>query len=136
MTATASAPSISRGRLIAARIGLVLSGLMSVPNVINGGLQLLGNRESSDGQTIPLWVGASLFVAGVITLIGLIPAWRGSNTATWAVALSRVSELTALTVFLDWFPAADDEKPFYVVIAAVGLALGLLVLCGLRKRPS
>ena len=135
MTVTAT-PDITRSRKIAARIGLTLSGLMCIPNVINGVGQLfLDNRDYGD-ETIPLWVGVSLLVAGVITLVGVVPAWRGNNAATWAVALSRISELSALTVFLDWFPAKDAEKPFYIVIAAVGLVLGLLVLCGLRKPAA
>lgn len=136
MTVTASPPNtLGRGRLITARIGLVLAGLMALPNLVNGATQLFADRQH-DAETIPLWVGLSLAVAGLVTVVLLVPAWRGVDSATWAVALSRMSEISALTVFLGWFPAEDSEKPFYVVIAAVGVGLGLLVLCGLRGRAS
>lgn len=122
------------GWRIAARAGLVLAALQAVPNTLNGGVQVFGGGLEVDGETVPLWVGLSLLVAGLVTLVALVPAWRGDGRAIWAVALSRFSEVTGLLVLVDAFPVEEGAEGFYVVLAVVSVAIGLLVLMNLRPR--
>jgi hypothetical protein len=125
MTSTATpSPTTPRTTTTATRVGLVIAGLLGLGDLYNAYTQW--SEDAGDAF-------AYLSLAfGVVTLI-LIPfAWRGSTRAGWAVAIIRVvSSLLGLPAFfIPGIPA-----PF-VVAAAVGilLAVASAVLILARKR--
>ncbi|CAN5335147.1 hypothetical protein BH11ACT3_BH11ACT3_18940 [soil metagenome] len=125
MTSTTSAPvTTSRKTTIAARVGLVLAGLLAIGDLFNG-----YSQWSEDAGDAFAYVSLAF---GIATLV-LIPfAWRGSSRAGWAVAILRVvSSLIGLPVFfIPGIPAP------VIITVAVGIVLAVVsaVLILVRKR--
>jgi hypothetical protein len=108
---------------IAIRIGLVLAGLLSLGDLVNAYTQWSENAGDA-------FAYVSL-AFGLITLV-LIPfAWRGSSRAGWAVAILRVvSSLLGLPAFF----IAGIPAPF-VIAAAVGILLAIISAVLILVRP-
>jgi hypothetical protein len=125
MTSTSTpAVTTTRKTTIAARVGLVLAGLLSLGDLFNA-----YSQWSDDAGDAFAYVSLAF---GIVTLV-LIPfAWRGSSRAGWGVAITRVlSSLLGLPAFfIPGIPA-----PF-VIAAAVGILLSIVsaVLILARKR--
>ena len=123
---------------VASRVGLVLAGIMSVFNVINGVGSLLDPRFGQVDSTVaaqPAWMSIALIVFGTATLAAIVPAWRANRTAIWVVVVSRLAEAWSAIV-LPFLPDAPDGiVAFAVIIIVVGTAISGLVALGLRQ-PS
>nr|WP_055504680.1 hypothetical protein [Nonomuraea pusilla] len=93
--------------------GLVLGGLL--------GLFDVAALPFGDGEHPPFAVAVVGAVLGLVTLGGVVAAWRGRRAGTAAVIVSRLlSGLTAVPAFF-----ADGVPPEAVGGAAVGVVLTL-----------
>ena len=131
-------PQPSNRWRVASRVGLVLAGIMSVFNVINGVGSLLDPRFGQVDSTVaaqPAWMSIALIVFGTVTLAAIVPAWRANRTAILVVVVSRLAEAWSAIV-LPFLPDAPDGiVAFAVIIIVVGTAISGLVALGLRQ-PS
>ena len=107
--------------------GLVIAGLLGLGEIIT---LLAGN-----GETPPVEVAAVGAGLGLITVVALYPAWRGSRGAITAIIVTRLlSAVTALPAFF-----VDDVPGAAVAAAAVGVvaALAAVALLATRlRRPA
>ena len=107
--------------------GLVLAVLL--------GLGDLTTPLTSDGEHPPMSVGIACAVLGLITLVGVVLAWRGSRGGITAIVVTRVlSALTAVPAFL-----ADGVPAAIMAVAAVGIALNALsifLVAARLRRPA
>lgn len=105
---------MTRGAPVTA--GLVLLGLLSLLDV--AGIAL------TDGEHPPMAVAVLGAALGVISLVLLVPAWRGGRGALIGlVAVRIVSALTAVPAFL------GSGVPVPVVVAAAGIVVLTLIGC-------
>ncbi|MGW3497042.1 hypothetical protein [Streptomyces sp. NPDC001020] len=116
---------MNRTRLLVT--GLVLSGLLGLIDVISLPL--------GDGDHPPFAVAVVGAVLGLITLVGIALAWRGSRAGAVAVIVTRLlSGLSAVPAFF-----ADDVSAALVGLVTVALLVTLvgvaLVASALRPRP-
>ncbi|MEN3540189.1 hypothetical protein AAH991_34110 [Microbispora sp. ZYX-F-249] len=94
-------------------IGLVLAALFGLGDVISVPL--------GDGEHPPFAVALADGVLGLITVVGVVPAWRGSRAGVVAVIVTRLlSALSAVPAFF-----ADGVPAPAIAVAAVGIALTL-----------
>lgn len=112
---------------LAFRIGLILLAVLSAVD--------LAGPLLTDGQTPPLEIALIGCALGVISIVLIIFAWRGSRVAAIAAVVARVlSALTAVPAFL--FP---DIPLLPMIVAGTMITLTVvgsaLVLAGLR-RPA
>ena len=126
MSVNESSPAgLSTGRRRLMRSGLVLAGIMSVFNIVNGVGSLL---DPQFGQTDPaaapqpMWIGILLVGFGALTLACVVPAWRGSRTAAWVVVVSRLGEGWSGLV-LPFLPDAPDGILVPMIVLAVVASL-------------
>ncbi|GGT37049.1 hypothetical protein ACFFV7_27970 [Nonomuraea spiralis] len=87
-----------------------------------------------DGEHPPVAVAVAGAVLGVVTLVGVVLAWRGSRAGVVAVIVSRLLPgLSAVPAFF-----ADGVPGEAVAVAGVGVVLTLgcvvLVAPALRSR--
>jgi hypothetical protein len=98
------------------RIGLVLAALLALSDLFSFAL-----------GPLPAGVVVTATALGVITLVALVPAWRGrGRTALRIVAISRiVSALLALPAFFagDVPAAAQAGAAAVIVLAVICVAL-------------
>lgn len=113
------------------RVGLVIAGLLAVSDLVTFAL----------GAPPPGVVIAST-VLGVITLVALVPAWRGRNrTAVLTVAASRiVSALLAVPAFfVDGVPAGIRVTAAIIIVLAIASTALILraprILAVSHRRP-
>ena len=110
----------------AVNAGLVLLGLLSVVDA--AGLLL------TDGEHPPVEIAAIGTALGVISLVLIVFAWRGSRPALGTLVVLRLlSAATAVPAFIE-----NDVPPVALGFAAAAVALTLigcaLVAPGLRRR--
>lgn len=120
---------------ILSTIGLVLAGIMSVFNLINGITSLInpmaGLQEGVAPQ--PVWISVLLIGFGAVTLIALVPAWRGHRSSIWVVVVSRLLEAWSAVV-LPFIPGAPEGMwPFVVALIIGGTVVAGLVALRLRR---
>ena len=102
--------------------GLVVAGLLGLGDITT---LLVGN-----GETPPVEVAAIGAVLGLITVAGVVLAWRGSRGAVTAVIVTRLlSAVTALPAFF-----ADDVPGAAMAAAAVGIVITLAAVAMLATR--
>ncbi len=95
-------------------IGLVLAGLFALMDVIP--------LPAGDGEHPPVAVVIAGAVLGLITLVGIVPAWRGSRAGVVAVIVTRLlSALTAVPAFF-----VEGVPGPAVGAAAAGIVLTLV----------
>ncbi len=109
---------------LAARIGLVLAGVLAAGDIVTSVPQF------ADDPVIP----AAVVLAGIITLAAVPFAWRGAARARLAVVVTRVlSALSAVPAFV-----VPDVPSGWIAAAVAGIALSLtavvLVLIPARAR--
>ncbi|HEV7710643.1 MAG TPA: hypothetical protein VGP16_20800 [Asanoa sp.] len=106
--------------------GLVLAGLLGLGDavsVVGGGV---------DGPPLAVVIAGALL--GVITLVGVVLAWRGSRTGIVTVVVTRLlSALLAVPAFF-----VDDVPAPAVGLAAVGVVVTLVAVALLAPalRPA
>lgn len=109
------------------RAGLVVLGLLSLAD--------LAAPLMTDGETPPMFIALIGSALGLLSLVLIALAWRGSIVAAIGVVVLRLlSALTAVPAFLvDGVPAV----PMLLAgIAIAGAVLGsVLVLAG-HRRPA
>lgn len=115
---------MKRSRLLVT--GLVLGGLLGLLDVVT--------LPFGDGEHPPFAVAVAGAVLGLVTLAGVVLAWRGSRAGAVAVVVSRLlSGLTAVPAFF-----ADGVPAAAMAAAAGGIVLTLacvvLVAPALRAR--
>ncbi|WP_211592785.1 MULTISPECIES: hypothetical protein [unclassified Microbispora] len=107
-------------------IGLVLAGLFGLSDVISVPL--------GDGEHPPFAVALAGGVLGLITVVGVVLAWRGSRAGVVAVIVTRLlSALSAVPAFF-----AEGVPAPAVAVAATGIVLTLVCVAllapALRSR--
>ncbi|MFI9598592.1 hypothetical protein ACWEQ7_06830 [Streptomyces sp. NPDC004069] len=108
--------------------GLVLAGLLGLVDVVS--------MPFGDGEHPPFAVAVAGAVIGLITLVGVVLAWRGSRAGAVAVIVTRLlSALSAVPAFF-----ADDVPGALVALVALAVLLTLacvaLIAPGLRDRAA
>ena len=113
------------------KIGLGLAFVLGLGDIAS--LGTIGQDMSPGEQGPPAGVTVFSAVLGVITLVGIVIAWRtGARPALRAVAGSRiVSMILGLPAFF-----ADGVPAGWVVISAVAVVLTLLALALMFRKPS
>ncbi|MFI0451580.1 hypothetical protein [Actinomadura sp. 6N118] len=106
-------------------IGLVLAALLGIGDLATGAL---------DGP--PPEVVVITTILGVVTLAGVVHAWRGGRAGLWAVVVTRaLSGLGAVPGLL-----VDDTTGAVKGVIVVGLVLTFVTLAlivpGLRRAPA
>jgi hypothetical protein len=102
--------------------GLVIAGLLGLGDIIT---LLAGN-----GETPPVEVAAIGAVLGLITVVSVVLAWRGSRGAVVAIIVSRLlSAMTALPAFF-----VDDVPGPAIAAAAAGIVITLGAVAMLATR--
>ncbi|WP_405143684.1 hypothetical protein OG589_39180 [Sphaerisporangium sp. NBC_01403] len=102
---------MKRSRLLV--VGLILGGLLGLIDVVS--------LPFGDGEHPPFAVAVAGAVLGLITLVGVALAWRGSRAGAVAVIVARLlSGLTAVPAFF-----ADGVPAEAMGAAAVGVVLTL-----------
>lgn len=109
-------------------IGLVLAGLLGLADVVS--------LPFGDGETPPVPVAIASAILGLITLTGVVLAWRGRRGGIVAVIVTRLlSALSAVPAFF-----VDDVPGPLVGVAAFGVGVTLasivLVTPALRTRTA
>lgn len=115
-------------RTAATTAGLLLLGVLSVLDAVT--------VLFAEGGFPPFEVAAAASALGVVSLVLLVPAWRGGRVALrWLVGLRLVSALTSVpALVVDGVPAPVRTV---VVCALVLTLLGCaLVLPLLRRAPA
>ena len=125
MSGTRRLPTVKGMRpSLAARIGLVLAGVLAAGDIITSVPQL------ADDPVIPF----AVILVGVVTLAGVPFAWRGAAWARLTVVVTRVlSALSAVPAFV-----VPGVPAGWIAAAVAGIALSLtavvLVLIPARVR--
>jgi hypothetical protein len=126
-TSTASRPA--PWAHILSRVGLVIAGIMSTFNVINGVGSLIDPTFGQIDPTVtpqPVAISIALIAFGGVTLAAMIPAWRGHRGALWTVIGTRLAEAWS-ALMLPFLPGAPDGILFF----AIGLVFAGTVVAGL-----
>jgi hypothetical protein len=107
--------------------GLVLTGLFALGDI--------ATPLTSDGEHPPMAVGIADSILGLICVVAIVLAWRGSRGAVTAIVVTRLlSVVSALPVFfVDGIPAA--ARLGVVLAVVVQLAAVAMVATRLR-RPA
>lgn len=137
-TTLQQAPEQPRWRRILGATGLVLAAVMSVFNLINGITSLIdptiGQQEGTAPQ--PVWISGLLVGFGAVTLLALVPAWRGRRPAVWVVIVSRLLESWSALV-LPFLPGVPEGMwPFVIALVIGGTIVAGLVALRLDPRSS
>jgi hypothetical protein len=108
---------------------------MSVFNLINGITSLIdptaGLAEGVAPQ--PVWISVLLIGFGAVTLIALVPAWRGHRASIWVVVISRLLEAWS-AIILPFIPGAPQGMwPFVIALIVGGTVVAGLVALRLRS---
>jgi hypothetical protein len=134
VSSTQTTPGARRVRILGT-IGLVLAGIMSVFNLINGITSLINPMAGLEEGVAPQpeWISVLLIGFGAVTLVALVPAWRGHRVSIWVVVISRLLEAWSAIV-LPFIPGAPDGLwPFVIVLIIVGTVVAGLVALRLRR---
>ncbi|MGI5163511.1 protein kinase domain-containing protein [Spirillospora sp. CA-253888] len=112
--------------------GLVLAGLLASFDVV-GVAAVVASPDLSDGPggRRMLLTGASLVVLAVITLVGVVLAWRGSRPAVWTVLVVRVLRVV---VWGAWSLVVVVRTPDLALQAGLTVPVVLLLAWGMRVR--
>lgn len=134
MTTLTAPPTGARSFRLLSGLGLVLAGVMSVFNLINGITSTIdpmaGLEPGAPPQ--PLWMSLVLIGFGAVTLAALVHAWRGGRRALWVVILSRLLEAWSAAI-LPFLPGAPEGMwPFVVALIVAGTIVAGLVALRLR----
>jgi hypothetical protein len=102
--------------------GLVIAGLLALGDI--------ATPFTGDGEHPPMVIGILTAVLGVITVAGLVPAWRGSRAGVTAIIVTRLlSAVAALPAFfVDGIPGPVR------VLAAVAVAVTVLSVVLIAPR--
>jgi hypothetical protein len=94
--------------------GLVIAGLLALADVTT--------PLTSDGEHPPMVIGVACAVLGLISIAGIVGAWRGSRGWTTAIIASRLLSAVAAVpaFFVEGVPAG--------AMAAAGAGIGLTLL--------
>ncbi|GAB2443620.1 hypothetical protein [Streptosporangium sandarakinum] len=114
---------MKRSRLLTA--GLILSGLLGLIDVVT--------LPFGDGEHPPFAVAVAGAVLGLITLVGVVLAWRGSRGGAVAVIVSRL--LSGLTAVPAFFAGGVPAEAMAMAAAGVVLTLGCIALVAPALRP-
>ncbi|MEV0971153.1 hypothetical protein [Microtetraspora glauca] len=117
---------MNRSRTLVA--GLVVAALLGLGDVVT--------LPFGDGEHPPFAIAVAGAVLGLITLGGVVLAWRGSRVGAVAVIVSRLlSGLTAVPAFF-----ADDVPAPAIGMAAFGVLVTLasiaMIAPALRSRAG
>jgi len=109
-------------------IGLVIAGLLALGDI--------ATPFTGDGEHPPLAIGLIDLVLGLITVVGIVLAWRGaSRGGVIAVIVTRLlSAVTAVPAFF-----VDGVPGPIRVVAAVAVAVALLsvgLVATRLRRPA
>ncbi|MFB4314498.1 serine/threonine-protein kinase [Actinomadura sp. 21ATH] len=119
-------------RSAAVVVGLVLAGLLAALDVAS--LAILVARpelsEGPGGRWLPVVAGSFVLLA-VITLVGVVLAWRGSRAAAWTVLVVRVLRVA---LWGAWSPLVAVQVSALAVHAGVTALVVVLLAMGLRSR--
>ncbi|MGC9667372.1 hypothetical protein ACNTMW_12540 [Planosporangium sp. 12N6] len=108
--------------------GLVLAGLLALGDITT--------PITSDGEHPPLAIGLVIAALGLLTVVGIVFAWRGRRGGVTTVIVTRLlAAVTAVPAFIaDGVPAAAQ------IAAAVGIVITLLAVVlvapQLRRQPA
>ncbi len=108
--------------------GLVIASLLGLSDVATPIL--------SDGEHPPIVVGIPVAVLGVLTLAGIVFAWRGRRGGVTTIIVTRLlSAVTAVPAFF-----AEDVPGAAQAAAAAGIVVTLLAVAlvapRLRRQPT
>jgi hypothetical protein len=102
--------------------GLVIAGLLALGDI--------ATPFVGDGEHPPMAIGIACAVLGLISVVGIVQAWRGSRGWVTAIIVTRLlSAVAALPAFfVDGVPAGA------VAGAAVGVVLALVSVALIAPR--
>ncbi len=124
-----------RGVRILSAVGLVLAGVMSVFNLINGITSLIDPMAGLDEGVAPQPVWISVLQNGfrAVTQNSSVPAWRGHRASIWVVVISRLLEAWS-AIILPLIPGAPEGMwPFVTALIIAGTVVAGLVALRLRR---
>jgi hypothetical protein len=89
--------------------------------------------SSGSGGRLLLVVASSFVFLAIVTLVGVILAWRGSRTAAWTVLLARVGRVPLWGAWAA-IPELDVATSAVALYAGVTALMVVLLVLGLRSR--
>jgi hypothetical protein len=102
--------------------GLAISGLLALGDIATPLL--------SDGEHPPVAIGVVIAIIGLLTVVGIVLAWRGRRGGPTTIIVTRL--LSALTSVPAFF--ADGVSAAAKVGAAVGVVLTLVAIVLIAPR--
>ncbi|MEW2358330.1 protein kinase [Spirillospora sp. NPDC029432] len=112
--------------------GLVLAGLLAALDVASLAI-LVAQPELSEGpggRWLPVVAGSFVLLA-VVTLVGVVLAWRGSRAAAWTVLAVRVLRVA---MWGAWSALVAVQVSALALHAGVTALVVVLLAAGLRSR--
>jgi serine/threonine protein kinase len=115
-------------------VGLALAALLAALDVLSLAIFVARpDLTSGSGGRWLLVVAASFVFLAVVTLVGVVLAWRGSRPAAWAVLFVRVVRVP-LWALLTLIPEVNLSIGAITAYAGMTALLVLLLASGLRSR--
>ncbi|MFC6885142.1 MULTISPECIES: serine/threonine-protein kinase [Actinomadura] len=125
-------PDVRRelGRGPAVFAGLVLAGVLAALDVVALAFLIALPRlsEGRRGELLPV-VASSFAVLAVVTLVGVVLAWRGSRGAAWTVMAART---VRVAMWGAWSVLVPVQASALVMHAALSGLVVVLLAAGLR----
>ena len=107
--------------------GLIIAALLALGDITT--------PLTSDGEHPPMVVGIVSAVLGLISVVGIVQAWRGRGGRGWITAVIVTRLLSAMTAVPAFF--ATGVPTAARVVAALGIAVTLICVAllapGLRR---
>lgn len=128
---TTVATGESRGTATPYRVGLVLAALLGLADIV-GGISQLG-----PDAILPFAVAVTVTGLGVITLVLLPLAWRGTGWASWTIIAARtLSAITTLPAFFVPVVPVVAVITAAATVAVTVLAVVLMIVSGRTALPA